>query len=343
MRHSSISGMAYSLGTTRLRVEESAEAGRLRSPAADLVSAGFGSHYICRPEETAYELAAAAVRELPLSGGVDAIVYNTCLPGNGNTGDPALWERTRDVKHLMDFPASRLQADFALSSAVVFGLGQQGCTGMLGALRLANALLAAEPDWGTVLCVTSDRFPDGALYEQSYNVISDGAAACLVSRDQGEPGNPGGSGSSGASGDPGVSGKSLGYRIVASHQITNGGLHSASDDETVGLFFSYVPRLVRQTVEKAGLTTADIDWVIPQNTNGNAWKIAARLLGFPEERICQSTLSDIGHAISADNVINLSALADSGAIEPGQRLLLVMAGHGLNWQATILEATETAP
>lgn len=57
----------------------------------------------------------------------------------------------------------------------------------------------------------------------------------------------------------------------------------------------------------------------------------------------QSTLGEVGHAISADNVINLSALVEGAAVLPGQRVLLVMAGHGLNWQATILEATENTP
>ncbi|MFF2518947.1 3-oxoacyl-[acyl-carrier-protein] synthase III C-terminal domain-containing protein [Streptomyces sp. NPDC058086] len=271
---------------------------------------------MCPPEQYAYDLAWAAVKSLSLPETVDAIVYSTCLPHNGNAGDVTAWSETRDVKHLMDFPASRMQSALGLDSAAVFGLTQQGCTGLLGSLRLAGALLASEPDWRTVLCVTADRFPDGALYEQSYNLVSDGAAACLVSATAGR------------------------FRVVAWHQITNGGLHAASDDETVGLFFSYVPNLVRQTLDRAGLDISDIDWVVPQNTNHNAWTIAARLLGVNRDRVCQTTLGEIGHAISADNIINLSALLDTGTVRPGQHVLLVMAGHGLNWQATILQATE---
>lgn len=318
MRQSFVSGLGFALGGASPTVEESCEAARLRSTAADLASAGFARHHICLPEETSYELARAAVRKLPMPDGIDAIIYSTCLPENANAGEPGAWRSSRDVKHLMDYPASRLQADFGLDSAAVFGLGQQGCTGMLGSLRLAGALLAYEPQWRNVLCVTADRFPEGALYEQSYNVISDGAAACVVSVERGE------------------------LRLLASHQITNGGLHAASDDETVGVFFSYVPRLVRQTLERAGLTIDDIDWVIPQNTNRSAWEVAARLLGIDYGRVWQRTLPETGHVTSADNLINLAALLDAGAARPGQRLLLVMAGHGLNWQATILEVTEDA-
>lgn len=324
VRQSFVSGLAYSLGGASPTIEESCEAGRFRSTAADLASAGFARHHMCLPEETSYELARAAVRKLPMPDGIDAIIYTTCLPENANVGESEAWRSSRDVKHLMDYPASRIQADFGLDSAAVFGLGQQGCTGMLGSLRLAGALLAYEPQWFNVLCVTADRFPADALYEQSYNVMSDGAAACVVRAKEAEAVQPGE------------------LRLLASHQITNGGLHAASDDETVGVFFSYVPRLVRQTLERAGLTVADIDWVIPQNTNRSAWEVAARLLGIDYSRVWQSTLAEVGHVTSADNLINLAALLDAGVVRTGQRLLLVMAGHGLNWQATILEVTRDA-
>lgn len=315
VNNSFIAEMAYALGAEKSGLDESFAAGRLTSSASDLEDAGFRWHHRCPPSATSYDLAMEAVSELPLDGGVDAIIYSTCLPGNGNVGDVSRWEDSRDVKHLMDFPASRLQAEFGLERAVVFGLSQQGCTGMLGSLRMAAALLAAEPGWQRVLCLAADRFPEGALYEQSYNAISDGAAACLVDA------------------------RPRSLRVITAHQITNGGLHAATNDETVGTFFSYIPRLVRQTAQRAGLTVGDIDWVVPQNTNHHAWRVAARVLGIDFERVWQATLADVGHAISADNIINLSALLGTGRVRPGDRIILVMAGHGLNWQAVLLEAT----
>jgi 3-oxoacyl-[acyl-carrier-protein] synthase-3 len=161
--------------------------------------------------------------------------------------------------------------------------------------------------------VSSDRFPAGAEHEQAYNLISDGAAACVVSPE------------------------ARGYRIVACHQITNGALARASDDETVGTYFSYTARLLRETLAKADLSPKQIDWVVPQNTHVKAWTILARLLGLGEERVFFRTIGEIGHVISADNVANLIRLEQEVAITPGTRLLLPMAGFGLNWQAVILE------
>jgi len=308
---------AYSLGERKLHVRESVADGRLLSAADDLESAGFRWHHICGPTTSAYDLAAAATAQLARAdqlAEIDAIVYATCLPGNGNAGDPAEWERTCDVKYLMDFPASRLQADFGLRRAVVFGLNQQACTAMLGSMRIAAALLAAEPDWERVLCVTADRFPPGAVYEQAYNLISDGAAACVVSR------------------------RAAGFRLVTAHQITNGGLGRADDDETVGSYFSYIQRLVTETLARARLTADDLDWVVTQNTHDKAWQILCRLLRIDFGKVWCPSMPDVGHVISADNIINLEQLAAAGRVRPGDRIALVMAGFGLNWQCVIMQA-----
>jgi len=307
----------FALGSQKLSVEDSAAAGRTRTGADDLRDAGFRYHHICDGDETAYDLARTAVAGLgdDVVEGLDAIVYATCIPANANVGDTARFEQTGDVKHLMDFPASRLQADFGLERAIVIGLNQQACTSMLGSVRLAGALLGAEADMHRVLCLTSDRFPPGANYEQAYSLISDGAAACIVSR------------------------APAAYRLVAAHHITNGAMVAADDDETVGAYFSYTHRLVAELLAKAGKTAADLDWVVPQNTNVKAWQIMARLLGVDQGRVMHPSLPDVGHVISGDNMVNMAYLAGTGEIGAGDLVLLVMAGYGMNWQALLVEKT----
>ncbi len=309
-----VSQFAYALGGTKHGVEESAGAGRTINPAAAFLQSGFRFHHVCGEGETAYDLARAAVGAMgDRLGEIDAILYATCIPANANLGTPERFAETSDVKHLMDFPASRLQADLGLDRAFVVGLAQQACTSMLGSLRMAHGLLATDPSIGRVLCVSADRFPPGARYEQAYSLISDGAAACVVSR---EP---------------------AAYRLLAAHQITNGAMVLADDDETVGSYFAYTHRLVTELLAKAGLTAADVDWVVPQNTDRKAWRILSRLLQIPADRISCESLPDVAHVISGDNIINLAYLHDSGAVRPGERLLLTMAGYGMNWQGVLLE------
>lgn len=314
MKEAFIDHLSFALGEQTVAVEESAEKGLLISSPAVLKEAGFEQHHVCAGQTTAYDLARQSVREIAGSlGDIGAIVYSTCIPVNGSIGSQGKFAETGDVKHLMDFPASHLQADFNLDKAVVIGLNQQACTGMLGSLRIARMMIASEPDISRVLCVTADRFPEGALYEQSYNLISDGAAACVVSTTPG------------------------GFRIIAHHSVTNGAMARASDDETVGSFFSYTHKAIQDSLAKAGIDINGLDWIVAQNTNRKAWQILSRLLRFDFERVYFPTIREVGHVISGDNIINLKRLADEKKIKAGELVLLFMAGYGLNWQCVILE------
>ena len=307
---------SYALGSTKYSVEESVAEGRTVNPADAFVQSGFRFHHVCGEGETGYDLARAAVAALGDEvRDVDAVLYATCIPANANLGTPERFAETSDVKHLMDFPASRLQSDLGLDRAFVVGLAQQACTSMLGSLRMAHGLLATDPSLDRILCVSADRFPPGARYEQAYSLISDGAAACVATR------------------------APAAYRLLAAHHITNGAMVSADDDETVGAFFAYTHRLVTELLAKAELTTADIDWVVPQNTDRKAWRILSRLLQLDADRISCESLPDVAHVISGDNIINLAYLHDSGVVRSGDRLLLTMAGYGMNWQGVLLEKT----
>ncbi|MCZ6813944.1 MAG: hypothetical protein O7F14_07805 [Alphaproteobacteria bacterium] len=311
-----IDNLSYALGSQTVSLEETVEAGKTLTDAAGLKEAGFKQHHICSPDQSAYDLAREAVQ--PIAGEISdagAIIYATCLTCNGNIGSWENFEETKDVKHLMDFPASHLQSDFELYRAMVVGLNQQACTSMLGSIRLAGMMLHSEPGLDPVLCVSADRFPDGAMYEQSYNLISDGAAACTVSTEGGA------------------------FKLLAAHHITNGAMAQANDDETVGTFFNYMHKMITELLEKGSLSPQDMRWVVSQNTNVKAWQVLSRLIGVEFDTVYQPTIEKIGHVISADNIINLKHLHESGNVEPGDKLLLTMAGFGLNWQGLILEKT----
>lgn len=304
----------YALGDTTYSVDESVAASRTFSSAETLREAGFEAHHVCSPQTGVQDLAARTAMQLgERLDTVSTVVFSTCLPINGSIGSFSDYQESRDVKHLMDFPASRLQAACGLQDTQVIGLNQQACTGMLGAIRLARALLQSEADVDDILCITADRFPHDAIYEQSYNLISDGGAAVVVSRLE------------------------RGFRVVGCHQITNGALAQASDDEAVGTYFNYTHRLVEESLAKIDAKITDIDWIIAQNMNVKAWQILARLLSFDAERVYFASLPEVGHVISGDNIINLKKLDENDAIRSGDKCLLLMAGYGMNWQSVILE------
>lgn len=305
--------LTYAVGERSESVEDAGRRGILVSSPSSLREAGFSTHHYCGDGTTSYDLARRAIEPIRRDlGKVDAVVYATSLPLNGNVGSLATYAATRDVRHLMDFPVSHLMADFELDGALILGVNQLACTSLLGSIRLARDLIVAE-DLRRVLCLTSDRFPEGALYEQSYNLISDGAAGCVVSR---EP---------------------RGFRYLAGHSVTNGALSLVSDDELIGSYFTYAHRAITECVAKARLRLDDIHWILPQNLNVVTSQVMSSLLGLDAERTLYPTMGDVAHVISGDNLINLAAVRASGRLRPGDRLLLHMAGYGLNWHTLILE------
>lgn len=309
-----VGSLSYSLGERDFSLEESAAAGRIMSPLQALKDSGFERHRICSESQSSYDLAFQCARQLENElSEVGAIVYSTCLPQNANRGDERNYRESRDVKYLMDFTGSHLQSDFGMDRAFVFGINQQACTGMLASLRMAKMLLNDDPKIESVLCITADRFPNDAYYEQAFNLISDGAAAAIVRR---EP---------------------AAFRIVACHAISNGGLAQASDEEAAGTYFVYCHRVISETLAKAGLSIDKISWIVPQNMNSKAWQILSRLLKSDEEKIFAPSRSEYAHVISGDNIINLAILQESKSLASGEFIMLVMAGYGMNWQCVILE------
>lgn len=305
---------SYSLGERACHVKDSSLQGMTFSTSAQLEEGGFEKHHICNSSTTAYDLARIAADQLTGElQDANAIVYSNCIPLNANTGDPNDFRSTGDIKHLLDFAGSRLQSDMGMNDAMVIGLNQQACTGMLGSLRIARNFLKAEPNLDKVLCITADRFPEGAVYEQSYNLISDGAAACIVSK------------------------KKQGFRIIACDAITNGALSFASDEEAAGSYFNYSHKLITSMLKTTALSISDISWIVTQNMNRTALAVLSRLLRFDPERIYCPTLASVGHVISGDNIINLKHLLESQELEPGDKIVLLMAGYGLNWQSILLE------
>ncbi len=308
--------LSYALGSVKRTVDESAKSDTFSS-AKLLRDSGFETHHLAAEGESVLDLAVRAVG--PIRGALTelhAIIWASCIPENATVGDRVQFERSRDVKPLMDFPASRLQSHLDAPQAIVLGLVQQACTSMLGSVRVACGLLTTEGDFENILCLTSDCFPPGAKYEQSYSLISDGAACCVVSR------------------------KPEGYRILACHQITNGAAVQASDEETAAVYFTYMHRMVNETLAKAKMTAENLDWIVPQNINKKAWQILSRVLKIDLKQVFIEPMPEVAHCISGDNIINLKHLEESDRVEPGQRLLCLMAGYGLNWQALLLEKVD---
>ena len=95
-------------------------------------------------------------------------------------------------------------------------------------------------------------------------------------------------------------------------------------------------KAARATLEKANLTEADIDWLIPHQANIRIMQSTARKLHLPMEKVVV-TVQDHGNTSAASIPLALDAAVRKGDIKKGQTLLLEGVGGGFAWGAVLLK------
>lgn len=93
--------------------------------------------------------------------------------------------------------------------------------------------------------------------------------------------------------------------------------------------------VARETVAAAGMTLADIDWLIPHQANVRILEATARKLGLPLERLVV-TVDHHGNTSAASVPLALDEFVRAGRIREGQRVLLQGVGGGFTWGATLV-------
>jgi 3-oxoacyl-[acyl-carrier-protein] synthase-3 len=86
---------------------------------------------------------------------------------------------------------------------------------------------------------------------------------------------------------------------------------------------------------RAGLTTADIDWLVPHQANLRIMTMTAHKLGVPMERVVV-TVQDHGNTSAASIPLALSVAHGDGRVLPGDVLLMEAIGGGLAWGAAVV-------
>lgn len=316
-----LSALSYAFPAGRRSIRDLAAAGLIQSDPASLERFGFGHVYVAG-EESPYDLARAAaerlLRERELDPAtVDALIY---CGSPGTTAFAAGCSRAQAANSLrtterFQYPGTRLQWELGLESATVFGVDQLACTSLFGAVRVARALCLAE-GLERVLCVSSEFFPAEAGREAIFNCTSDAACAVLVER------------------------AGVRNRLVGSAHVSKGYYWNADAlrDEVVASYFPTARHVIERTLSQAGWTAEEVDWVIPHNVSLRSWQILLGLVPLPHARLWSDNIARDGHTLAGDNFINLHDALRSGAVEPGNKLLLFSYGYGAHWTALAVEA-----
>jgi len=281
---------------------------------------GIRQRYIAGEGETTSTLATKAAQAALASAGIDAseiglIVLATATPD-----------------HTFPASATQVQAALGCGGGIAFDV-QAVCSGFLYALTTADAMLRTGMA-KKALVIGAETFSRILDWEDRTTCVlfGDGAGAVVLeAQDVTEDG-------------PGI----LASRLHADGAhcdmlYVDGG---PSTSETVGkvrmrgreVFRHAVVNLadvLREVLEAAGMSSAEIDWVVPHQANARILDATARKLELPAEKVVV-TVDRHANTSAASVPLALDVAVRDGRIKQGDLVMLEAMGGGFTWGASLL-------
>nr|WP_315256937.1 beta-ketoacyl-ACP synthase III [uncultured Duganella sp.] len=100
------------------------------------------------------------------------------------------------------------------------------------------------------------------------------------------------------------------------------------------LAVSVLAKVADEALDKAGMTAAQIDWLIPHQANLRIMSSTAKKLGLPMEKMVV-TVDQHGNTSAASIPLALDVAVRDGRIKPGQNLMMEGVGGGFTWGAVL--------
>ncbi len=105
--------------------------------------------------------------------------------------------------------------------------------------------------------------------------------------------------------------------------------------ETYRRAVTLIPDAASYIMSHAGITAADVDWIIPHQANLRIIESGAMRLGFPLDKIIV-TVDKHANTSGASGVLALADALDNGIVKRGQLVLYPAFGSGLTWGAALI-------
>ena len=278
---------------------------------------GIRSRYVADAGETTASLATEAARRALDHAGVEAadiglIVLATATPDQ-------------------TFPSSatKVQAALGIDDCIAFDV-HAVCTGFLYALSVADSMLRSGSG-RKALVIGAETFSRLLDWEDRTTCVlfGDGAGALVLGAEEGEKGIlatklhadgrhndllfvDGGPSTTGTVGKLRMRG-----REVFRHAVIN------------------LADVLNEVLEAAGLTSADVDWVVPHQANARILDATAKKLGLPSEKVVV-TVDEHANTSAASVPLAFDTAIKDGRIQRGDIVVLEAMGGGFTWGAAAL-------
>lgn len=281
---------------------------------------GIRARHFAEPDVTSSDLALEASRKAIEAAGIEASDIDLIIVAT-STPD-------------MVFPstAAILQHKLSISNGCPAFDVQAVCSGFVYALTVADSMIqtgAAK----RVLVVGSEVFSRILDFNDRTTCVlfGDGAGAVVLE----------------ASDEPGIlstelhaDGSHVGILCVPGNvsggNVLGDPLLKMDGQAVFKLAVSVLDKAARSALEKAGLTDADIDWLIPHQANIRIMQSTARKLKLSMDKVVV-TVDQHGNTSAASIPLALDHGVRSGQVKKGQTVLLEGVGGGFTWGAVLLK------
>ena len=278
---------------------------------------GIRSRYVAGDGETTATLATEAARRALDHAGVGAseiglIVLATATPDQ-------------------TFPSSatKVQAALGINDCIAFDV-HAVCTGFLYAVSIADSMLRSGSA-DKALVIGAETFSRILDWEDRATCVlfGDGAGALVLGAEETESGIlatklhadgrhndllfvDGGPSTTGTVGKLRMKG-----REVFRHAVVN------------------LADVMNEVLEAAGLTAADVDWVVPHQANARILDATAKKLGLPPDKVVV-TVDEHANTSAASVPLAFDTAVKDGRIKRGDVVVLEAMGGGFTWGAAAL-------
>ena len=281
---------------------------------------GIRARHFVADDQNASDLAVAAARPALDAAGlqgsdIDLIIVATSTPDMVFPSTATIVQRKLGIQH--GCPAFDVQAV---------------CSGFVYALTVADAMIRAGSA-RHALVIGAEVFSRILDFQDRTTCVlfGDGAGAVVLS----------------ASDTPGILATDLhadGRHLdilcvpgtVSGGQILGTPLLRMDGQAVFKLAVGVLEKTARASLDKAGRTEADIDWLIPHQANIRIMQSTAKKLKLPLEKVIV-TVDQHGNTSAASIPLALDAGVRDGRIRRGDTLLLEGVGGGFTWGSVLVD------
>jgi 3-oxoacyl-[acyl-carrier-protein] synthase-3 len=294
---------------------------------------GLRGKHIAEPDEHVSDMAVTVGQQLLDANGVDPASVDVVLYFGSMWKDYPVWQAGPAIAHRLGCANA-----YALEYANV-------SYGAPAAVRVARDMLVAEEGLATVLAVGASResylLDYGNARARFMINFGDGAAAGLFVKD---------GGTNEVLGSYGVTDGSLSRHV----KVPSGGsVDPAGSSRTLDVVDQAamkqrldevsLPNFVRAAegaLARSGAALGDVDYLCGIHMKRSMHDALVAALGLDPDRAAY--LDDAGHMSGVDPLLALDRAADAGRLADGDVVLLLAAGTGYTWAASVLRWGEAS-